>query len=122
MDYHFKCFNNLKDLHMWHSNTVQSKYTLKSTMLSLRLLFLTWETRSMWGCGRTGERLWGTYRSRAAPLRSDTQHTSLHWDLPPARLSSLSLAALQVAAFGLWRLVERLGQMNMSSAAAVALN
>lgn len=54
---------------------------------------LTWGTRSEWGCDRSGEKLWGICRSRAAPLRSGRRRTSPRWDLPPAPLSSQAPAA-----------------------------
>lgn len=87
-------------------------------------LSLTWGTHSEWECGRPGEKLWDTCRSRAAPLHSDRRRTSPHWDLPPGPLSSQTRAALRAedaALSRLWTLIRWPGLGQTPFAAAEAL-
>ena len=97
---------------------------LTSPCHSETVLSLTWGTRSAWGCGRTGGKLWDTCRNTAALLRSDTRHTSPRWDLPPALLSSQTLAwqrAEDTALSQCWTLIRGPGLGQTPSAAAGAL-
>lgn len=84
-----------------------------------RRLSLTWGTHSEWGCGRTDGKLWDTCRNRAAPLHSDIQHTSPHWDLLLARFAFQTLLVLRAEGAGLsrgWRPIEGLEQGRKPSA------
>lgn len=86
-------------------------------------LSLTWGTQSGWECDRRDGKLWDTCRSRAARLRSDRQHTSPRWDLPPAPLSFRTLAALRTEETALsqfWTLIQELVPEQAALAAAEA--
>lgn len=85
---------------------------------------VTWGTHSKWGCDKSDEKLWDTCHNRAAPLRSDTQHTSPRWDPPLVLLSFQRPAAPQTedsALSQLWPPIQALAPGQAPWAAAEAL-
>lgn len=107
------------------SNVFMCPTSFNCVAIALRdNLSLTWGTHSEWGCDRSDEKLWDTCHNRAAPLRSDRQRTSPHWDLPLAPLSFQTPAALPTENAALsqhWSLIQALvlGQAPLAAAEAL---